>query len=210
MDLLQAIFSNNRLVLDAVEQAEPALRRLANRVGECIRADGHIVLLGGKSPVIGEYASETDLYADEPGLKDIVIALDNDSDAQLASQIRAWRRRGVATACISAETASAVVSASEIAVCLKVDCEEESRSLKVRQALQVALDAVLTLALEVSGLCSDPAAAAATDDFLERAAASLMKELPALDRESAIELIQRHGSVRKAAKAYIANVQAEL
>jgi hypothetical protein len=63
VDLLQTIFSNNRLVLDAVEQAEPVLRRLAGRVGECLRAGGHIVLNGGKSPVIGEYASETDLYA---------------------------------------------------------------------------------------------------------------------------------------------------
>ena len=54
------------------------------------------------------------------------------------------------------------------------------------------------------------AEAAAKDSFLERAAASLMKELPALDRESAIELIQRHGTVRKAAKAYLDNVQAKL
>ena len=51
--MLQTIFSNNRLVLDAVEQAEPVLRRLAGRVGECLRAGGHIVLVGGKSPVIG-------------------------------------------------------------------------------------------------------------------------------------------------------------
>lgn len=210
MDLLQTIFSNNRLVLDAVEQAEPVLRRLAGRVGECLRAGGHIVLIGGKSPVIGEYASETDIYADEPGLKDIVIALDGGSDAALAEQLRTWRRRGVATACISGQTASPAVSAAEIAVILKVECAEESRRLKVAQAQQLALDAALTLGLNASGLCDGPAEAAAKDAFLERAAASLMKELPALDRESAIELIQRHGTVRKAAKAYLDNVQAKL
>lgn len=208
--MLQTIFSNNRLVLDAVEQAEPVLRRLAFRVGECLRAGGHIVLIGGKSPVIGEYASETDLYANEPGLKDIVIALDGGSDAALAEQLRTWRRRGVATACLSCETASPALSAAEIAVCLKVDCTGESRRLKEHQAIQMALDAVLTLALEASGRMPDAPSKAANDGFLERAAASLIKELPALDMESALELIQRHGSVKKAVKAYLDNVQAKL
>jgi len=208
--LLQTIFSNNRLVLDAVEQAEPVLRRLAGRVAECLRAGGRVVCLGGSSPVPAEYAPGETLFADEPAAKDIIIALDYGDDAQLASVIRTWRRRGVATACISGETASPALSAAEIAVCLKLECAEESRRLKVAQAQQLALDAVLTLALHASGRLDSVEAKAAKDDFLERAAASLIKELPALDMESAMELIQRHGSVKKAAKAYLDNVQAKL
>lgn len=208
--MLQIIFSNNRLVLDAVEQAEPVLRRLAGRVAECIGSGGRVVCLGGSSPVPAEYAPSEAIFAEEPAAGDIVIALDFGSDATLAEVLRTWRRRGVATACLSCETASPALSAAEIAVCLKVDCTGESRRLKERGTIQTALDAVLTLALEASGRIPDAPSKAAKDGFLERAATSLIKELPALDMESALELIQRHGSVKKAAKAYLDNVQAKL
>ena len=55
MDLLQTIFTNNRLVMEAVEQAEPVLRRLAGKMAERLRGGGRIFCLGGDSPVPAEY-----------------------------------------------------------------------------------------------------------------------------------------------------------
>ncbi len=219
MDLLQTIFSNNRLAVEAVEQAAPVVGRLAEKLAECLKAGGRIFCMGGDSPVPGEYG-QADSFIDvnpDPageygvGLKDAVIAFDDASKTFLAAQMRAFRRRGMLTACITGETASPVASASEIALCLTVATAVESRPLKVRLAQQMALDAVLTLALAQTGASAAKGdAPAKSGDPLKKAAATLMKELPALDEESAQELIQRHGSVRKAAKAYKANVQAKL
>ena len=215
MDLLQTIFSNNRLAVEAVEQAAPALGRLAGKLAERLKAGGRIVCLGGNSRVPEEYGRADRFVSPEPNaegeygitLKDAVIAVDDSSKPFLAAQMRSFRRRSVLTACITAETASPVASASEIAV----DTAVESRFLKIRLAQQMALDALLTLALAATGAVTEKGDAPAKGgDPLRKAAETLMRELPALDMESALELIQRHGSVKKATKAYKANVQAEL
>ena len=219
MDLLQTIFSNNRLAVDAVEQAAPALARLAGKLADRLKSGGRIVCLGGNSPVPEEYGRADRFVSPEPNaegeygitLKDAVIAVDDSSKPFLAAKMRSFRRHSVLTACITAETASPVASASEIAVYLALDPAVESRILKIRLAQQMALDALLTLALAETGAVTERGDAPAKGaDPLRKAAETLMRELPALDMESALELIQRHGSVKKAAKAYKANVQAEL
>ena len=217
MDLLQTIFSNNRLVEEAVEQAAPVLMRLAGKLSGRLGSGGRIVCLGGNSSVPGEYGMADRFVCPEPGeeeydvtVKDAVIAVDGDFASSLAEQMRSFRRRGMLTACITADAASPVASASEIAVCVAVEPEMESRSLKAGMAQQMALDALLTLVLAPLHAAMTGDDASAGDGPLAKAAATLMKEIPALDMESALELIRRHGTVRKAAKAYKANVQAEL
>ena len=218
MDLLQTIFSNNRLVEEAVEQAAPVLMRLAGKLSGRLGSGGRIVCLGGNSSVPGEYGMADRFVCPEPGeeeydvtVKDAVIAVDGDFASSLAEQMRSFRRRGMLTACITADAASPVASASEIAVCVAVEPEMESRSLKAGMAQQMALDALLTLVLAPAGVTAVGDDASAGDGGpLGKAAATLMKEIPALDMESALELIRRHGTVRKAVKAYKANVQAEL
>jgi len=215
MDLLQTIFSNNKLVLEAVERTEPVLRRLAAKMADRLHAGGRIFCLGGGSPVPGEYLPEERFFALpaeaelDPAKNDMIIAVDYGNPEAIAPQLRTWRRRGMLTACISCETASAAASAAEVAVILQVDTVVESRPLKERAAMQVALDALLTLVFSEAGQTTAEVPGK-NDDALERAAASLMKECPALDMESALELIQRHGSVKKAAKAYRENVQTKL
>jgi N-acetylmuramic acid 6-phosphate (MurNAc-6-P) etherase len=215
MDLLQTIFSNNKLVLEAVERTEPVLLRLAAKVADRLHAGGRIICLGAVSPVPGEYQAgdkfctqdaDVDIAA---GRNDIIIAVDYGNPEALAPQLRAWRRRGLLTACISCKTASAAASAAEIAIILQLETVGESRRLKEHAAMQVALDTLLTLALSEAGQTTAEAPGK-KDNSLARAAASLMKECPALDMESAMELIQRHGSVKKAAKAYKENVQGKL
>lgn len=217
--MLQTIFSNNKLVLEAVERAEPVLRRLAGKMTDRLREGGRIFCLGSGSPVPGEYGSDGIFFplSADAGItaavtnNDIFIAVDDGSERALAGQLRAWRRRGMLTACLTCLNASPVASAAEIAVNIDLATVVESSSLKERAALQMALDALLTLALAESGAdLGDTAAKDDSGDAVSRAAAALMKEFPALDRESAEELIQRHGSVRKAAKAYQANVQGKL
>jgi N-acetylmuramic acid 6-phosphate etherase len=221
VELLQAIFSNNKLVVDAVEQAAPVLQRLSGKIAERLRAGGRIFCLGGDSPVPAE-CHKSDSFVpvipvpeDEsampatPSVKDIVIAMEESAAA--VTLLRAYRRRGMLTACITCETASSAASAAETAIRMTVDPVVESRSLKVQMAGQMALDALLTLALAGIGVGSQAEGASAkADSALEKAAEALIKECPSLDRESAEELIQRHGSVKKAAKAYKENVQAKL
>jgi len=215
MDLTQTIFSNNRLVLEAVERTEPVLRRLAGKMADRLNAGGGFICLGAGSPVPEEYRAgdkfrTQDADADiAAGKNDIIIAVDCGNPEALALQLRTWRRRGILTACISCETASAAASAAEIALVLQLETAGESRPLKERAAIQMALDALLTLALSQAGQTTTEAPGK-KDDALDRAAASLMKECPALDLESAMGLIQRHGSVKKAAKAYKENVQGKL
>ena len=214
MDLLQTIFSNNKLVAEAVERTEPVLRRLSLKMAERLRSGGRIFCLGGDSPVPEGYGAAglfIALPADatvitDVGKNDIFVALDCGAPATLAPQMRAWRRRGMLTACITCESVSSVASASEIAIAMTLETAGENHLLKVHTALQMALDALLTLALTQGGVVSAGNSPENGDSALEKAAASLMKELPALDHESALELIQRHGSVRKAAKAYRENV----
>lgn len=219
MDLLQTIFTNNKLVAEALEQAEPVVRRLSGKMAGRLRAGGRIICLGAGSAVPEEYgagdiflapASDDEIPA-VVSRNDIFIAVDCGDTDMLAGQMRTWRRRGMLTACITCGTASAVASAAEIAVKLSFETVAESRPLKERAALQMALDALLTHALAEAGI--GPSFDITTNshgDALSRAAVALIKECPALDTESAAELIQRHGSVRKAAKAYKANVQGEL
>lgn len=218
MDLLQTIFSNNKLVAEAVERTEPVLRRLSLKMAERLRSGGRIFCLGGDSPVPGGYGA-ADLFIALPadasvitdvGKNDMFVALDSGAPATLAPQMRAWRRRGMLTACITCESVSSVASASEIAVTMTLETAAENHELKVYSALQMALDTLLTLTLAQSGSLTDDNSPENGDSALEKAAASLMKELPALDHESALELIQRHGSVKKAAKAYRDNVQGKL
>ncbi len=214
MDLLQTIFSNNKLVVEAVERTEPVLRRLSLKMAERLRSGGRIFCLGGESPVPDGYGAGENFFAlpadasvaADVGKNDIFVALDCGAPATLAPQMRAWRRRGMLTACITCESASSVTSASEISVTMTLETAGENHLLKVRTALQMALDALLTLAFAQSGAASAGSSPEKVGGALEKAAASLMKELPALDYESALELIQRHGSVRKAAKAYRENV----
>ena len=214
MDLLQTIFSNNKLVAEAVERTEPVLRRLSLKMAERLRSGGRIFCLGGDSPVPGEYGAAGLFFAlpadasviTDVGRHDIFVALDCCAPATLAPQMRAWRRRGMLTACITCESVSSAASASEIAVTMTLETEAEKHDLKVRSAIQMALDALLTLALAQGGALAVGSPPEKGDSALEKAAASLMKELPALDHESALELIQRHGSVKKAAKAYRENV----
>lgn len=214
MDLLQTIFSNNKLVAEAVERTEPVLRRLSLKMAERLRSGGRIFCLGGSSPVPGGYGAADkfiSLPADasvitDVGKNDMFVALDCDAPATLAPQMRAWRRRGMLTACITCESASSVASASETPVIMTLETAAENHELKVHSAVQMALDTLLTLALAQSGAPFDSTSPEKSDGALEKAVASLMKELPALDYESALELIQRHGSVRKAAKAYRENV----
>lgn len=214
MDLLQTIFSNNKLVAEAVERTEPVLRRLSLKMAERLRSGGRIFCLGGSSPVPGGYGAAdkfTALPADasvitDVGKNDMFVALDCGAPAALAPQIRAWRRRGMLTACITCESVSSVASASETPVIMTLETTAENHELKVHSAVQMALDTLLTLALAQSGAPFDSTSPEKSDGALEKAAASLMKELPALDYESALELIQRHGTVRKAAKAYRENV----
>ena len=221
MDLLQTIFTNNRLVMEAVEQAEPVLRRLAGKMAERLRGGGRIFCLGGDSPVPAEYQKaglfvpvipvpeDESGMAVTPSLMDIVISMDESAAA--VALIRTYRRRGLLTACITCETASSAASSAETAVRMTLEPVDESRTVKVKMALQTALDALLTLALAGIGAgVQSGDAAEKGDSALDRAADALIKEIPALDREAALELIQRHGSVKKAAKAYKANVQAEL
>lgn len=218
MDLLQTIFSNNKLVAEAVERTEPVLRRLSLKMAERLRSGGRIFCLGGSSSVPGGY-SAADKFISLPadasvitdvGKNDMFVALDCGAPATLAPQMRAWRRRGMLTACITCESVSSVASASETPVVMTLETAAENHELKVHSAVQMALDTLLTLALAQSGAPFDSTSPEKSDGALEKAAASLMKELPALDYESALELIQRHGSVRKAAKAYRDNVQGKL
>ncbi|MBO4417519.1 MAG: hypothetical protein J5801_05325 [Bacteroidales bacterium] len=214
MDLLQTIFSNNKLVAEAVERTEPVMRRLSLKMEERLRSGGRIFCLGGDSPVPGGYGAGERFFAlpadatviTDVKKSDIFVAVDCDAPATLAPQMRAWRRRGMLTACITCESVSSVASASEMPITMTLETAGENHLLKVHTALQMALDALLTLALAQSGVVSAGGSPEKGDSALEKAAASLMKEFPALDRESAMELIQRHGSVRKAAKAYRENV----
>ena len=148
--------------------------------------------------------------ADLPAARnDVIIAMDGLCPEIMSEQLRRWRRRGMFTVCIGCGVASAAASAAEAALVMQIDPVAESRALKERLAQQMALDALLTLAFFEAGAAPGEAPDN-TGDALGRAALALMKELPALDRESAEELIERHGSVRKAAKAYLANVQGKL
>lgn len=214
MDLLQTIFSNNKLVAEAVEQTAPVLRRLSVKIAERLAVGGRIFCLGGTSPVPGEYgvaerffaiSSESDL-PEHVGKNDIFIAVDNGTAGDLAVQMRAWRRRGMLTACICCDAASSVASASEIAVKMTLETAAESHQLKVRAANQMALDALLTLALAESGAQAGGKSEKKGDGAMQKAVSSLMKEIPAIDNETAEKLIQRYGSVKKAVKAYNANV----
>ena len=220
MDLLQTIFTNNRLVMEVVEQAEPVLRRLAGKMEERLRSGGRILCLGRDSTVPAEYqkaglfVSVIPVPEDEsgmdvkPSLKDIVISMDESAAA--VTLIRTYRRRGLLTACITCETASSAASSAEMAVRMTLEPVVENRTVKVKMALQTALDALLTLSILNAGQDSQTGVSAKGDGTLEKAAEALIKEFPSLDRESANELIQRHGSVKKAAKAYKENVQAKL
>ena len=220
MDMLQTIVTNNRLVMEAVEQAEPVLRRLAGKMEERLRSGGRIFCLGGDSSVPAEYQKaglfvpvipvpEDESGMDvKPSLKDIVISMDESASA--VALIRAYRRRGLLTACITCETASSAASSAEMAVRMTLEPVAENRPVKVKMALQTALDALLTLAILDADPDSKIGVSAKGDSALEKAAEALIKECPSLDRESAAELIQRHGSVKKAAKAYKENVQAKL
>ncbi len=220
MDLLQTIYSNNKLVLEAVERVEPVLRRLAGKTAEKLRAGGRIICIGGASSVPQAYRCQDIFFALDAqadmsafqqkvafGRNDVFLVVECDADDAMAAQMRAWRRWGMFTACLSCRSASSLATASEIAVILSFETVSENRPLKERCALQVALDALLTLSFaEYGAAMGGGAKQSSGDDALEKAAASLIREIPALDREGAIELIKRYGSVKKAVKAYNADV----
>lgn len=226
MDILQAIISNNKLVAQSLERAEPALRRACGKIAERVRRGGKIFCLGSDSPVPAAYPSPEGMFVavalpgDDAWLElqaagataaDVVVAVDSNTGAAvLADGVRSARRKGLLTACISCDSASASALAAEYVVHLPIEAVCESVALKEAAAKQMALDALLTAVLEnigVIALQNDGAAAAVgLDESTLRAVENLMSQCPGLERESAVELIVKYGSVRKAAQAYKANV----
>ena len=226
MDILQAIISNNKLVAQSLERAEPSLRRMCGRVAERVRRGGRIFCLGGDSPVPAAYPSPEGMFVavalqdDDAWLAiqaagataaDVVVAVDGASDAAvMADGVRSARRKGLLTACISCASASAVALAAEYVAYLPVETVCESVALKEAAARQLALDALLTAVLENIGVIAsqqgDSAASVGQEDSALRAAEALMAQCPGMEIEKAMELIVKYGSVRKAAQAYKANV----
>jgi N-acetylmuramic acid 6-phosphate etherase len=142
---------------------------------------------------------------------DVVVAVDSNTGAAvLADGVRSARRKGLLTTCISCDSASASTLAAEYVVHLPLEAVCESVALKEAAAKQMALDALLTAVLENIGVIAlqndDAAAAVGLDESTLRAVENLMSQCPGLERESAVELIVKYGSVRKAAQAYKANV----
>ena len=231
MDLLQAIISNNKLVAESLESGEPALRRLCGKVAEKVRRGGRIFCLGGDSHVPTAYPSPQGFFTPVAvpvvdnkgdaawlalqqagaGTADVVVAIDDECCAAiLAEGMRSCRRKGLLTACISCNSASTVAQAAEFVVYLPLEVVLEERGLKESAARQMALAALLTTVLGQLGYIADAEDGGAADsqhsESALRAAETLMMQCPGMERETAIELIVKFGSVRKAAQSYKANV----
>ena len=226
MDILQAIISNNKLVAGSLERAEPSLRRMCGRVAERVRRGGRIFCIGGDSPVPAAYPSPEGMFVavalpgDDAWLElqaagataaDVVVVVDSNTGAAvLADGVRSARRKGLLTACISCDSASASALAAEYVAFLPVEAVCESVALKETAARQLALDALLTAVLENIGVIAsqqgDSAASVGQEGSALRAAEALMAQCPGMEIEKAMELIVKYGSVRKAAQAYKANV----
>ena len=222
--MLQAIISNNKLVAESLERAEPSLRRLCGKVAERVRAGGRIFCLGGDSPVPGAYPSPDGFFTSVAlpaagsdaawqalqrvgaTVADAVIAIDsNDSAAILAEGMRSCRRKGLLTACITANNASAAAMSAEYVVHLPLEVAAEARELKESVAKQMAMDALLTAVLAELGYIDAErgrgAVAGTLSESTLRAAETLMAQKPGIDRDTAVGLIEKYGSVRRAIKA---------
>ena len=226
MDILQAIISNNKLVAQSLERAEPALRRVCVKIADRVRRGGRIFCLGGNSPVPAAYPSPEGMFtavylfgsdvwlalqAAGATVADVVVAVDGAADAAvMADGVRSARRKGLLTACISCDSASASALAAEYVVHLPLEVVGELRDLKADAAKQQTLDALLTVVLGnigvIASLEGGAADAAGQECSTLRAAENLMSQYPGLERERAVELIVKYGSVRKAAQAYKGNV----
>ena len=232
MDILQAIISDHKLVVQSLERAEPSLRRLSGKVAERLHKGGKIFCLGGDSPVPAACPSSDGFFISvalpEPGSDaawlalqaagatpaDVAIALDDDASVAILSEgMRSCRRKGLLTACITCSSASAAALAAEFVVTLPLEVVSGARPLKEASARQMALDALLTMVLADLGFIEAGQGSGAVSDApgesMLRAAETLMGQMPGLGREEAVGLILKYGSVRRAAKA-LKDVQTEL
>ena len=225
MTIFQAIKANNAMLVDALGQAEPVLRRACDRIAERVRRGGRIFCLNAASDVPVTYAPGNEVFVPVScaqgsawqtlqgcGAKaaDVVLAPDAGDSPDLADDVRACRRKGLLTVCITCETASAAASSSEVAIRMAVEPALENRALKCAAARRMALDALLTEVMDSLGHIGTADAYPAKTSSMDKAVAALMAELPGLDADAAMQLIVRYGTVRKAVKAYKDNVQAEL
>lgn len=223
--LLQAIFSDNRALCDALERAEPALRRLCGKIAARIAVGGRIFCIGWGGGAIKECGAPQGFFNSLEATEgqtvwdclaaagimahDVFLVMDDGgSPVFFADGLRSASRKGVLTACISSDPASAPLAAAGERIYLDAQLSPRLRRLNVKALLQMALDAVLQETLSLAGVgCDVSVADGSSDTFLESAAAALMAEIPSLDKESAENLILKYGSVRRARNACKANVQ---
>ena len=223
MDTLQAIYAGNRLFCDALEQAEPVLRRICAKVVERLGRGGRIFCLNpagfdaascgfpaAKFIPVEVYASDTSfdkawagMQQDGVSAADIVLALDDEAlQAPMAAGLRAAGRRGLLTVLVSCRSASPLSSAASQQLCLAFEPVYEDLSFCGQLAQKAAFTVLLAMAVEALGVGSARQHKESSGgSAVEKAAATLAKECPSLSREQAIELIQKYGTVKRAKQA---------
>lgn len=223
MDMLQAIYVGNRLFCDALEQAEPSLRRLCARTAERLGRGGRIFCLNpsgfdavpsgfpaGKFIAVEVSDSDTSfdqawarMQQDVVSATDIVLALDSEAlQAPLSAGLRAAARRGLLTALITCRSASALSSAASQQLFLDFEPPCEDLAFSRHLAQRAALGTLLCMVMEASGTAgSRPKAESDCSSAADKAAATLMRDCPSLSREQALELIQKYGTVKRAKQA---------
>ncbi len=224
MSQLQAIFASNRALCDALERSESGLQRLCGKIAARAASGGRIFCIGWDSGVPqlsgapdgffnsikvqeGQTAWECLAAAGITPRDAFLVADDGSGPAFFADGLRCAARKGILAACIAADPVSAPLSAAQERVCLEVQILQQTRPLKVKALLQMALDAVLEEAVSLCGIGCQEVSAEKSDAFLQSAASALMSEAPSLSEESARELVLKYGSVRRAKNACKANVQ---
>ena len=224
MSQLQTIFAVNRALCDSLERSEPALQRLCGKIAARAASGGRIFCIGWGSGVPqlcgapegffnsleiqeGQTVWECLAAAGITPRDAFLVADGGDAPALFADGLRGASRKGILSACIAADPASAPLSAAQERVCLEVQILQQTRPLKVKALLQMALDAVLEETISLCGIGCRETSAEKSDAFLQSAAAALMSEAPSLDEKSARELVLKYGSVRRAKNACKANVQ---
>ena len=223
MDTLQAIYAGNRLFCDALEQAEPVLRRLCAKLVERLGRGGRIFCLSpagfdaascgfpaAKFIPVEVSASDTSfdqawaaMQQEGVSAADIVLALDDEAlQGPMAAGLRAAGRRGLLTALITCRGASPLSSAASQQLCLAFEPVRDNLAFCTRLAQRAALGALLCMVLEASGTAgSRPKAESDGSSAADKAAATLMRDCPSLSREQALELIQKYGTVKRAKQA---------
>ena len=223
MDTLQAIYAGNRLFCDALEQAEPVLRRICAKMVERLGRGGRIFCLTSagfdaapcgfpreKFIPVEVYASDTSfdqawaqMQQDGVSAADIVLALDDEAQlGPMAAGLRAAGRRGLLTVLVTCRSASPLSSSASQLLCLAFEPVSEDLSFCGQLAQKAALTVLLAMAVEALGAGSSRQKKELSgSSAVEKAAATVVKECPSLSREQAMELIQKYGTVKRAKQA---------